>query len=175
MKRKINPTRVPIEGKESYKWIENIDKSTSLAMVSSKKLVHIGDRDSDMFELFELCDKTDTNFIIRVAHNRNAGYNGELLYDKVKEDVIQTGVFKLDVIDSEKRKRSAEIKFSYAKIEIVPTKSKQNVFYPLALYCIFVEEIFDEKNRPSNPILWRILTNLPIESLKAAEEKIYWY
>lgn len=28
MKRKIYPTRIPIEGKESYKWIENINNSS---------------------------------------------------------------------------------------------------------------------------------------------------
>jgi len=102
MKRKVNPTRVPIESKESYKWIENIDKSSSEASVSSKKLVHIGDRDSDMFELFELCDKTDTNFVIRVAHNRNVGFNGELLYDAGNNEIIQSGTFNLEVTDSNK-------------------------------------------------------------------------
>ena len=31
VKRKINPTRVPIEQKESYRWLENLNQSTSTA------------------------------------------------------------------------------------------------------------------------------------------------
>ncbi len=175
MKRKVNPTRVPIESKESYKWIENIDKSSSEASISSKKLVHIGDRDSDMFELFELCDKTDTNFVIRVAHNRNVGFNGELLYDAGNNEIIQSGTFNLEVRDSNKVKRNAKINLSYSKVNIIPTMSKRKNFAPIALYYIVAEEVLGKDENPSNPIIWRLLTNLPIKSLKSAHEKIYWY
>ena len=175
LKRKINPTRVPIESKESYKWIENIDKSSSESLISSKKLVHIGDRDSDMFELFELCDKTDTNFVIRVAHNRNVGLNGELLYDTESHGIIQSGTFDLEVTDSDRTKRIAKINLSFSKVNIIPTMSKRNNFTPLTLYYIVAEEVLGKDENPSNPILWRLLTNLPIKSLKSAQEKIYWY
>ncbi len=30
LKRRINPTRVPIEQKESYRWLENVKQSTAL-------------------------------------------------------------------------------------------------------------------------------------------------
>lgn len=73
-----------------------------MALVPSEKLVHIGDRDSDMFELFELCDKTNTNFVIRVSHNRRTGLNGELLYDSAEQNSDQLGYFDLDVMDKDK-------------------------------------------------------------------------
>ncbi len=53
--------------------------------------------------------------------------------------------------------------------------SKRKDFCNLQLYCIVAKEIIDQKEKPSNPILWRLLTNLPIRSLKSAREKIYWY
>lgn len=51
LKRKINPTRVPIEKKESIRWIENVKQSTEL-LDDPRRCVHIGDRESDIFELF---------------------------------------------------------------------------------------------------------------------------
>jgi len=51
LKRKVNPTRVPIEEKESFRWLENVRQSTALFGEPSR-CVHIGDRESDIYELF---------------------------------------------------------------------------------------------------------------------------
>ena len=51
LKRKVNPTRIPIEQKESYRWLENIRQSTA-RLADAGRCVHIGDRESDIFELF---------------------------------------------------------------------------------------------------------------------------
>ena len=49
LKRKINPTRVPIAGKESFRWRENLRQSTALTS-HPRKCVHIGDRESDIYD-----------------------------------------------------------------------------------------------------------------------------
>jgi hypothetical protein len=49
LKRKINPTRVPIEHKESIRWLENMEQSTAL-FGAPDRCVHIGDRESDIYE-----------------------------------------------------------------------------------------------------------------------------
>lgn len=51
LKRKINPTRVPIEHKESIRWLENMRQSTAL-LGAPARCVHVGDRESDIYELF---------------------------------------------------------------------------------------------------------------------------
>jgi len=51
LKKKINPTRVPIEKKESIRWLENVEQSTAL-LDDPGRCVHIGDHESDIFELF---------------------------------------------------------------------------------------------------------------------------
>src|ERR1700720_1520369 len=53
LKRSINPTRVPIEQKESYRWLENVRQSTAL-LAEPERIVHIGDRESDIYELFSI-------------------------------------------------------------------------------------------------------------------------
>src|SRR3954467_12879093 len=51
LKRKVNPTRVPIEAKESVRWLENLKQSTKL-LDDPSRCIHIGDRESDIYELF---------------------------------------------------------------------------------------------------------------------------
>jgi Transposase DNA-binding len=47
LKRKINPTRVPIEQKESMRWLDNLRLSTEL-IGAPERCVHVGDRESDI-------------------------------------------------------------------------------------------------------------------------------
>lgn len=56
LKRKINPTRVPVEEKESYRWLENLRQSTEL-LQCPERCIHIGDRESDIYELYCLASE----------------------------------------------------------------------------------------------------------------------
>ena len=51
LKRKVNPTRVPIEGKESMRWLANLRQSTEL-LGQLSRCIHIADREGDIWELF---------------------------------------------------------------------------------------------------------------------------
>ena len=53
LKRKVNPTRVPIEGKESMRWLANLRQSTEL-LGEAPRCVHIADREGDIWESFYL-------------------------------------------------------------------------------------------------------------------------
>jgi hypothetical protein len=46
IQHRINPTCVPIEKKESIRWLENLRQSTEL-LNDPGRCVHIGDRESD--------------------------------------------------------------------------------------------------------------------------------
>jgi len=49
LKKHINPTRVPIEQKESIRWLDNLRQSTVL-LGAADRCVHIGDRESDIYD-----------------------------------------------------------------------------------------------------------------------------
>jgi Transposase DNA-binding len=51
LKRKVNPTRIPIERKESVRWLDNLRQSTA-QLADPDRCVHVGDREADIFELF---------------------------------------------------------------------------------------------------------------------------
>lgn len=61
LKKKINPTRVPIEKKESIRWLQNLEQSTKL-FEAPGRCVHVGDRESDIYELFCMAQDLGTHF-----------------------------------------------------------------------------------------------------------------
>jgi hypothetical protein len=51
-KHSVNTTRIPIEVKESARWLENLRQSTQLA--NPDRCIDIGDRESDILRLLGL-------------------------------------------------------------------------------------------------------------------------
>ncbi len=82
LKRKINPTRIPIETKESYRWLENLRQSTAL-LSAPGRCVHVGDRESDIYELFCTAAELGTKFLVRVQTNRLAGDGDHTVYEEL--------------------------------------------------------------------------------------------
>lgn len=72
LKRKINPTRVPIDKKESIRWLENV-RQASDPLGDPERCVHIGDRESDIYELFCPARELGTHFVVRTCVDRLAG------------------------------------------------------------------------------------------------------
>jgi len=62
LKRHVNPTRVPIETKESYRWLENLRQSIAL-VGTPERCVHVADRESDIYELFCLAQDLGARFL----------------------------------------------------------------------------------------------------------------
>jgi hypothetical protein len=84
LKRRINPTRVPIEKKESIRWLENLRQSTEL-LNNPDRCVHIGDRESDIYELFCLARQVGAHFLVRTCVDRLAGDGGHTVRDEMKQ------------------------------------------------------------------------------------------
>ena len=78
-KRKINLTRVPIEGKESMRWLPNLRQSTEL-LGEAPRCIHVADCEGDIWELFCLARELDTHFLVRCCVERRAGDGSDKVY-----------------------------------------------------------------------------------------------
>lgn len=87
LRGKVNMTRLPIERKESYRWIENVRQSSQL-LSEPERCVHAGDRESDIFELFCAAEQERTRFVIRTCVDRAAG-NGTTILRKMSHQPVQ--------------------------------------------------------------------------------------
>ena len=72
-----------IEEKESYRWLRTMENS-SRDLPGGIKVIHVCDREGDMYELFEKAVVTDKSFLIRIIQNRPTLDSGRLI-DSVKK------------------------------------------------------------------------------------------
>jgi hypothetical protein len=171
LKKKINPTRVPIEKKESIRWLDNLSQSAEL-LGSPERCVHIGDRESDIYELFCLAQELGTHFLVRTCVNRRAGDGDHTVADEMDEVTIK-GLHRIEVRDDDGEPDQAVLEIRYRKIRVLPPIGKWKRYPALTLSVIQAEEAGAPRNRKR--ISWKLITDLPVRSKRQAVEKLEWY
>lgn len=171
LKRKINPTRVPIEKKESYRWLENLKQSTAL-LAEPERIVHVGDRESDIYELFCTAQEAGTHFLLRTCVNRLAGEGDHTIADEMQEVKVQ-GLHRIEVRNKKGEVSEAVLEIRYRRIRVLPPIGKQKLYPELTLTVLHATE----RNTPQgrDKIDWKLITDLPVRSRKDAVEKLHWY
>lgn len=171
LKKKINPTRVPIERKESIRWLENVRQSAEL-LGDPGRCIHIGDSESDIYELFCAAQEAGTHFLIRTCVDRLAGDGDHTIADEMNEVAVK-GLHRIDVRDSNGDPDEAVLEIKHRKIRVLPPIGKQKRYPALTLTVIHAEERGTPKNRKK--IDWKLITDLPVGSRADAIEKLDWY
>ena len=171
LKKKINPTRVPIEKKESVRWLENLKQATKL-LDAPERCVHIGDRESDIYELFCTAQEIGTHFLVRTCVDRLAGNGDHTVADEM-DNVVVKGLHRIEVRDNRGDATEAVLEIKYRRIRVLPPIGKQKRYPALILTVIHAEERGTPKNRKR--IDWKLVTDLPVQSRKDALEKLEWY
>ena len=171
LKKKVNPTRVPIEKKESIRWLENVQQSTAL-LGDPGRCVHIGDRESDIYELFCAAQEVGTHFLIRTCVDRLAGDGDHTIADEMDAIAVK-GLHRIAVRDGNGDPDEAVLEIRYRKLRVLPPIGKQKRYTALTLTVIHAEERGAPKNRKK--IEWKLITDLLVNSRKEAIEKLEWY
>ena len=171
LKKRINPTRVPIEEKESIRWLDNLRRSTSL-LERPGCCVHIGDRESDIYELF--CTATDigTHFLLRTCVDRLAGDGSHTIAAEMAETRCK-GLQCVEVRDRHGELSRATLELKFRRIKVLPPIGKQSRYPSLELTVLHATE--RGKPRGRDRIDWKLVTDLPITSRSDAIEKLRWY
>ena len=171
LKKKVNPTRVPIEQKESFRWLENIRQSVGL-LGDPSRCVHIGDRESDIYELFCVAHDLGTHFLVRTCVDRLAGDGDHTIAAEMK-DVPVEGIHEIEVRDDKGNRETVAVEIRYRHIRVLPPIGKQKHYPALGLTVIYAQERNEPQNRPR--IDWKLITDLPVQSTADAIEKLHWY
>ncbi len=171
LKRTVNPTRVPIEEKESIRWLENLKQSTEL-LGDAPRYVHIGDRESDIYELFCAAEESGTKFLLRTCVDRLAGDGRHTISTAMKHTKAKA-TYRVEVRDAKGVVSEATVQVKYQRIRVHPPIGKQKKYPALTLTVIHAKEQTAPKGR--DRIDWKLITNLPIRSRKDAVEKLSWY
>lgn len=171
LKRRVNPTRIPIGQKESVRWVENLVETTAL-LGEADRYVHIGDREADIYELFCAANDVGAHFVIRSAYPRLVD-DGTTKTDAEMKEVRLQGLHRIEVREPDGRVSETELELRYGRMLVLAPVAKQKDYGPLELTVIYAEERRTPKGRER--ISWKLLTDLPVRSCQQAIEKIQWY
>ena len=171
LKKRINPTRVPIEEKESFRWLQNLRQATAL-LAEPQRCVHIGDRESDIYELFCAAQQAGTHFLVRTCVDRLAGNGDHTVADEMRQEPVQA-IHRLPVQDKQGNCSEAMVEIRFRRVQVLPPAAKQKQYPELTLTVIYAQERESPIGREK--INWKLLTDLPVMSEAAALEKLNWY
>lgn len=164
---------VPIEEKESYKWIESSRKSKK-ALQKAKEVIIVQDREGDIYEQFCTIPDEKTQLLVRAKSNRILTDNQRLFGHLSSQEL--KGTYSIEM-DGDKRrhtsKRAAQLEVRFCQITIKGNQyTSKNLPESVPLYAIEVKEV---TQNIENPIHWRLLTTKKVEDLQAALLCIEWY
>lgn len=169
---------LPIEQKESFKWIASAEQTQRCVGVGAARLVtHIGDRESDIYEEFATVPDRYNHVLVRVRQDRRLLGQSYALYDYLRLQK-SAGLTTMTVVDDPRvgrAGREAKLAIRYVRVEIQCPENLKGLDYPasLPLYAVEAKEI----NTPfgQTPIRWRLLTTHRVITVEQALEVIQWY
>jgi len=166
---------VPIETKESFRWIDNVKRSNALFGKSSQ-CIHIGDREADIYELYSECQNSNSSFVIRVCNNRKLFNSEQKLFESVSKESAK-GFYAVTITDKNGEKESVQVEVRFKKVNVMPPIGKEKN-YPKPISACYIEvkeKMGSERRGEKCRVEWKLLTNLPVANFEDAFEKNQWY
>ena len=164
---------LPIQEKESYKWIESSLKSKEV-LQAAREIIIIQDREGDIYEQFAVVPDSQTHLLIRAKSNRIVP-GKQKLFDYLSGQPLQ-GTYQVEVEGDKRRniqRRIATIEVRFSAITISRHQyADKSLPEEISLYAIEAKEVGETIE---NPIHWRLLTTKKVEELPTALQCIEWY
>jgi hypothetical protein len=183
VKKRSHGKDLPVEEKESIRWLESLKKSNNQPALKEVKVVTVCDREADMYDLFELASSSNAPFLVRASQDRTV--NKESTYSKKTGEKLWSlmngldcqGKIEVNIPARDKPARTAVLEVRFGNFIMNPPKGhvklKSKELPNLTLTAVYVLE----KSPPvgEEPMSWMLLTNLEINNIEKAVEKVRWY
>jgi hypothetical protein len=156
--------------KESLRWIEGYERLAELApQLPTTRLVYLADREADVMALMVRARDLDTplDWLLRSKHNRTLN-GGDKLWSRVTAGEA-VGEIRF-TLASRQGQRAREV-VQQVWVQAVQLPDGQGGFVQAT--CLVAKET--QPPDGDKPVEWRLLTNLPVDTLEQAARMIDWY
>lgn len=180
--------RLPIEEKESFRWLEALQDTKDAA--GDCRVVTVCDREADIYDFFRLGKELGSPLLVRASADRTINRKSRYAEKGVIKlwehigNLSAAGTYDIDVPRKSKSKhsslreaRSATVTVRFGSFRLNPprnhAKQKTENLPDIEMTAIHVLE----ENPPEGEeaIEWMLLTNLEVTSFEEACEKVHWY
>jgi hypothetical protein len=170
--------RLPIQDKESYKWLEGIEAAEAaldnLPAGVRPRLIHIFDREGDIHEVLERISASPHGAIIRVAQQNRciAGPLGHVADAIAQAPLLGTNTISVPPKRGAK-KRTAKLELRSVTVTITPDPAKYPSRHPIKWTLVEAKEV--DAPAGVEPLHWLLWTTEPAETLAEVLEIVRRY
>ena len=173
--KKAQRASLPIQDKESWRWIKAYQALRAVQRRNPQvQLVSMGDREADIYELFEeaLRESDNPKLLVRARHDRKVQAEQQRLFQTIQAKPV-AGWQSVQLPRQKNRPaRAAKLALRFASVRLCPPKSKPQLG-PLEVQMVLAQE--EDAPAGAEPIEWALLTTLAVDSFEQACEKVAWY
>jgi len=168
--------KLDITQKESYRWITSALK-TKESLSGADSMTIIGDRESDIYEVFAVVPDNKTHLLIRTHIDRVLS-EGIKLNKKISSSRVRS-IYEIDVSKGKNRtKHIAKMSLKWEKVKIghpskKPMKGGSTAFIEVTV--IEARELPESVKHGEDPISWTLLTTHKVKNASDALKYIKWY
>jgi len=172
---------IPIEEKESYKWLGPCVQSMQNALCEASHVTFVMDREGDIMDVFDKLKNEKSDVLVRSMHNRKV-INRQGQQSKI-DDVLanQEAQCKIEVeVRGKKRKsRKAKLDVKYVECTLLWPKRQKvtQKLHPegITVSIIEIRETKHKGYKKEPPLVWKLITTEKVETAEQAVEQIENY
>lgn len=166
-RKKQDQRMLPIEEKESYRWIKAC-KASKEHLSKAATVTFIEDREGDIYEQFATVPDERTHLIIRNRDNRRLADESKL-HDLLAAQPL-AGNYSIELIKDIRKgieSRTAHLEVRFCKVSIAKPRPVRKAGLPdkIELYAV---EVCEKDGPKTDKVLWRILTTYTVNSYEDA-------
>ena len=160
--------------KESQRWLDTLTAAEQ-GIDETVCLVHVGDREADIYDLFVQPRRANSALLIRAEYNRKVQHELGYLIPAIEQAPVLGQQTITVERNPERPARSATLTVRGLQVTIeVPRHHKQpKQCQPVTLNVLLVEEVIPPSE--GKPIRWLLLTTLPMDRFEQAWQCVQWY
>ncbi len=179
---------LPVEEKESYRWIETLE--TSAAAPARTQVVTVCDRECDFYDFFRSADRLEAPVLVRACQNRTVNRGSryaEKEVTKLWNHIAEQPTSGSYTVQVSARGKTRHCKGRTARAALMDVKFRAFTMNPprnhpehgtTALPNIQLQAIHALERHPpegEEPVEWMLLTNLPVTTFNEACQRVRWY
>ena len=168
--------RLPIERKESYRWLK-VAEAGKKCLSEAAMVTVVADRESDIYEEWARLPDERTHLLTRVCRDRTLATGGKLFAWIDAQPVQGTYSFEVPARPGKRSAHRACLAVRFGRIAIKRPASCPDKRAPkqIELSVIEVKELPDSVIGNEEPIHWRLLTTHDIACFEDALRCVGWY
>lgn len=168
--------KLPIEEKESNRWIASAQRSKT-ALKDAGSILFIADREGDIYEGFAAIPDERCDVLIRSRTSRELHNSDTKLHEMIAEQPVEGNIL-LTIRDANKRTgREATLAIRYCKVRIARPRhlAKEGTPDYVEVYAVEAKETSTSIPSAEKPVRWILLTTRNVNNLKDALSVIKLY